>query len=51
MGFTKNCPLCSQAFVSLGTYVSHIKDKHPKVAPEEFVRKKGETKWSFRDDK
>jgi len=50
MGFTKICPLCSQVFVSLETYVSHIKNNHSKESPKEFVKKYGELKWSWRNN-
>ncbi|MGY5147343.1 MAG: hypothetical protein ACW9W4_05030 [Candidatus Nitrosopumilus sp. bin_7KS] len=50
MGFTKICPLCSQVFVSLETYMSHIRNSHNKESPKEFVKNYGETKWSFRND-
>lgn len=50
MAFTKTCPLCKNNFVSLETYMSHIKTNHDKVRPEEFVKSSGELKWSFRSD-
>ena len=50
MVFGKICPLCKQNFFSLATFMTHIKNSHPKTPPEEFVRKEGETKWSFRND-
>ena len=50
MGFTKNCPLCSHAFVSLETYMSHIKSSHREEFPEEFVKSPGEIKWLFRNN-
>ena len=50
MGFTKACPLCNENFVSLVSYMSHIKSSHQKISPEEFVKDKGEIKWSFRQD-
>lgn len=48
MGFTKRCPLCNENFVSLVSYMSHIKSSHQKISPEEFVKDKGEIKWSFK---
>ena len=50
MGFTKTCPICTQDFFSLVTYMSHIKSNHNKEAPTAFVKEKGELKWSFRND-
>jgi hypothetical protein len=50
MGFAKTCPLCKQDFISLVTYMSHIKSNHGKISPEEFVKDDGELKWSFRND-
>ena len=50
MGFNKKCPRCTQVFVSLETYMSHIKNNHSKESPEEFVKNNGELKWSFRSD-
>ena len=50
MGFSKSCPICNQDFGSLVNYMSHIKNNHEKVSPEEFVRSNEETKWSFRNN-
>jgi hypothetical protein len=50
MGFAKTCPRCSQDFISLVTYMSHIKNNHGKISPKEFVKDDGELKWSFRND-
>jgi len=50
MGFAKTCPICTQDFSSLVTYMSHIKNNHNKESPTAFVKEKGELKWSFRND-
>ncbi|WP_179372159.1 hypothetical protein [Nitrosopumilus ureiphilus] len=50
MVFSKTCPICKQDFISLETYMSHIKSNHDKVRPEEFVKSNGELKWSFRSN-
>lgn len=50
MVFSKTCPICNQDYVSLETYMSHIKSDHSKLRPEEFVKNSGELKWSFRSD-
>ena len=50
MGFSKMCPICKQGFVSLVNYMSHIKNNHSKVSPEEFVKNSGELKWSFKNN-
>ena len=49
MAFSKICSLCNHEFTSLENYMSHIKNNHEKVSPEEFVRQHGELKWSFRN--
>ncbi|MDF2422571.1 MAG: hypothetical protein OPY06_06130 [Nitrosopumilus sp.] len=50
MGFTKICPMCGQTYLSLVTYMSHIKNRHSKESPESFVKEGGELKWTFRSD-
>ncbi len=50
MGFDKTCSICKQVFSSLENYMSHIKNQHDKVRPEEFVKDSGELKWSLRGD-
>jgi len=50
MVFNKTCPICNQFFASLEIYMSHIKSDHSKVHPEEFIKKHGEVKWSFRNN-
>ncbi len=50
MAFGRICPLCKQNFFSLVTYMSHIKNSHSKIPPEEFVKTEVEIKWSFRSD-
>lgn len=50
MVFSKTCPICKLNFISLVSYMSHIKDKHAKVHPENFVKKTEELKWTFRNN-
>ncbi len=50
MVFSKTCPICKMDFTSLVSYMSHIKDKHAKVNPEDFVKNTDELKWSFRNN-
>lgn len=50
MEFSKTCPLCKKQFSSIITYMAHIRNKHSKVSPEEFVKNTDELKWSFREN-
>jgi len=47
MGFSKTCPLCKQTFLSLVTYMSHIKSNHDKVSPDILTKDTVELKWSW----
>ncbi|HSB83101.1 MAG TPA: hypothetical protein VLD64_01260 [Nitrosarchaeum sp.] len=47
MGFSKTCPLCKQTFLSLVTYMSHIKNNHNKVSPDMLTKDTVELKWSW----
>lgn len=49
MVFKKTCPLCKENFLSLGVYMTHIKNNHDKISPEAFVQNSDELKWSFRN--
>jgi hypothetical protein len=51
MVFSKTCPACKQDFFSLVNYMSHIKNNHGKIHPEEFMKSNVELKWSFSSDK
>lgn len=50
MVFNKKCPLCSIEFLSLVSYMEHIKNNHSKEHPERFVEHNDEIKWSFRNN-
>ena len=47
--FEKKCPVCNEDFVSLESYMNHIKNSHSKEPPEKFGKNKQESKWSFRN--
>jgi len=47
MEFNKTCPLCKQNFLSLVTYMSHIKSIHNKVSPDIITKDAAELKWSW----